>query len=88
MAAAKKQKSVKKASSGMVEPKTSVAMPEWLSKDSVKPVQQEENWDGEKIDPAEEKMLDLILKCVVGFVLVWLGLSFLLVLGGLFRLWG
>lgn len=36
----------------------------------------------ETLDPKEEKMLDWILKAVVAFVLGWLGLSILLVLGG------
>lgn len=42
----------------------------------------------ERLDPAEEKVLDWILKGVVGFVLGWLGLSILLVAGGFFKLWG
>jgi hypothetical protein len=44
--------------------------------------------DGEKLDPQEEKVLDWILKGVVGFILAWLGLSILMVIGGLFHLWG
>lgn len=41
----------------------------------------------EKLDPQEEKMLDWILKGVVIFILGWLGLSVLLVIGGYFGLW-
>ena len=47
----------------------------------------EEDW-GEPLDPQEEKVLDWILKGVVAFVLGWLGLSILLVIGGYFHLWG
>ena len=39
------------------------------------------------LDPQEEKMLDWILKGIVWFVLGWLGLSVLLVIGGYFGLW-
>ena len=46
-----------------------------------------EDW-GEPLDPQEEKVLDWILKGVVAFVLGWLGLSILLVIGGYFHLWG
>jgi len=42
----------------------------------------------DKLDPKEEKMLDWILKGVVTFILGWLGLSILLVIGGFFHLWG
>lgn len=42
----------------------------------------------ERLDPQEEKVLDWILKGVVGFILAWLGLSILMVIGGLFHLWG
>jgi hypothetical protein len=42
----------------------------------------------DKLDPKEEKMLDLILNGIVIFVLSWLGLGILLSVGGLFRLWG
>lgn len=47
----------------------------------------DEEW-GEPLDPQEEKVLDWILKGVVAFVLGWLGLSILLVIGGYFHLWG
>lgn len=43
--------------------------------------------EGEKLDPKEEKMLDWILNGVVIFILGWLGLSVLLVIGGYFGLW-
>lgn len=41
----------------------------------------------DKLDPSEEKVLDWILKGIVIFVLAWLGLSVLLVIGGLFGVW-
>lgn len=41
----------------------------------------------DKLDPQEEKVLDWILKGIVIFVLAWLGLSVLLVIGGLFGVW-
>lgn len=43
---------------------------------------QDDDLFGEKLDPAEEKMLDRILMAVVIFILAWLGLSILLVLRG------
>jgi len=46
------------------------------------------DFEEEKLDPQEEKILDWILKGVVGFILAWLGLSILMVIGGLFHLWG
>lgn len=46
----------------------------------------EQEW-GEPLDPQEEKVLDWILKGVVIFILGWLGLSILLVIGGYFGLW-
>lgn len=49
---------------------------------------EEKNNDwGEPLDPQEEKVLDWILKGVVAFILGWLGLSILLVIGGYFGLW-
>jgi hypothetical protein len=48
----------------------------------------EEMGEGEPLDPQEEKVLDWILKGVVFFILGWLGLSLLLVVGGYFHLWG
>lgn len=39
------------------------------------------------LDPQEEKMLDWILKGVVAFILGWLGLSILMVVGGYFGIW-
>ncbi|KKU64200.1 MAG: hypothetical protein UX86_C0011G0008 [Candidatus Amesbacteria bacterium GW2011_GWC1_47_15] len=63
------------------------AAPKWLEER-----QTGINEDGilavDQLDPQEEKVLDWILKIVVGFILGWLGLSILLVLGGLFNLWG
>lgn len=46
------------------------------------------DFEEEKLDPQEEKVLDWILKGVVGFILAWLGLSILMVIGGMFHLWG
>lgn len=48
----------------------------------VKETNQDDDLFGEKLDPAEEKMLDRILMAVVIFILAWLGLSILLVLRG------
>jgi hypothetical protein len=39
------------------------------------------------LDPQEEKILDWILKGVVAFILGWLGLSILMVIGGYFGIW-
>jgi hypothetical protein len=47
--------------------------------------------DGEQVNQMsadEEKVLDWVLKGVVGFILAWLGLSIVMVIGGLFHLWG
>jgi len=44
--------------------------------------------DENELDPQEEKVLDFILKAVVVFVLGWLGLAVLMVIGGFFHLWG
>jgi hypothetical protein len=41
-----------------------------------------------QLDPQEEKVLDWILKAVVAFILGWLGLSILMVIGGYFGIWG
>jgi hypothetical protein len=41
-----------------------------------------------QLDPQEEKVLDWILKAVVTFILGWLGLSILMVIGGYFGIWG
>lgn len=52
-------------------------------------VKQEELADEEgQLDPQEEKVLDWILKAVVAFILGWLGLSILMVIGGYFGIWG
>lgn len=42
----------------------------------------------DRLDPKEEKLLDMILNGIVIFVLGWLGLGILLSVGGLFHLWG
>jgi hypothetical protein len=44
--------------------------------------------DENALDPQEEKILDWILKAVVIFVLGWLALAVLMVIGGFFHLWG
>lgn len=44
--------------------------------------------DENQLDPQEEKILDWILKAVVAFVLGWLGLAIVMVIGGFFHLWG
>ncbi len=53
---------------------------------SAEVVNKDEEW-GEALDPQEEKVLDWILKGVVIFILGWLGLSILLVIGGYFGMW-
>ena len=61
------------------------------SKMPVEPVMPEKKQDemgvDGNLDPEEEKMLDWILKGIVWFVLGWLALSVLLVIGGYFGLW-
>jgi len=52
----------------------------------VKPVDVVDNEN--ELDPQEEKVLDWILKAVVAFVLGWLLLAILMVIGGYFHLWG
>jgi len=59
---------------------SAAAMPKWHQ-----PVG--DDLGGEALDPKEEKMLDWILNGVVIFILGWLGLSVLLVIGGYFGLW-
>jgi hypothetical protein len=56
------------------------------SNNPIKVEKKDEEW-GEPLDPQEEKVLDWILKGVVIFILGWLGLSILLVIGGYFGLW-
>jgi hypothetical protein len=70
--------------------KSEAPVPAWLSEKPVVAAVAETKSDviGGDVDPQEEKILDWILKGVVGFILAWLGLSFLLVVGGLFHLWG
>ncbi|KKU56651.1 hypothetical protein A3H89_00345 [Candidatus Amesbacteria bacterium RIFCSPLOWO2_02_FULL_48_11] len=59
-------------------PEVKVGVPKW---------HQEEMGEGQ-LDPGEEKILDWVLKGVIAFILGWLGLSILLVIGGYFHLWG
>jgi hypothetical protein len=47
----------------------------------------ETDMEGQALDPQEEKVLDWILKGVVAFILGWLGLSILMVVGGYFGIW-
>jgi hypothetical protein len=60
------------------EIKPEVKLPKWRA-------------DGESeegsLDPQEEKILDWILKGVVAFILGWLALSILMVIGGYFGIW-
>ena len=46
-------------------------------------VEEKNEWGGDKLDPAEEKMLDRILMGIVIFVLAWLALGVLLSIKGL-----
>ncbi|MEK9200869.1 MAG: hypothetical protein AAB909_02775 [Patescibacteria group bacterium] len=55
--------------------------------DKVAEVQSDVVVNEENLDPQEEKVLDWILKGIVIFILAWLGLSVLLVIGGLFGVW-
>jgi hypothetical protein len=73
------KKTKKAAAAAVVPEKVPVEVPKWRTG--------QEN-EEEKLDPQEEKVLDWILKGVVGFILAWLGLSVLMVIGGLFHLWG
>lgn len=84
-----KKAGIKKSAVENVAPvvESAAAMPKWLAERSVGTDAGGVLEVGE-LDPKEEKMLDWILKGVVGFILGWLGLSILLVLGGLFNLWG
>ena len=78
MAARKKTKVVKAVVVDEIKP-VAATMPAW---------HKEEGMEGEdKLDPKEEKMLDMILNGVVIFILGWLGLSILLVIGGYFGMW-
>lgn len=55
----------------------------------VKPVEVKNDVDEEsQLDPQEEKVLDWILKAVVAFILGWLGLAILMVIGGYLGIWG
>jgi len=73
-------KKSKKVSFPQAEVKQDTKVPKWHM--------EEMGEGGEPLDPQEEKLLDWILKAVVFFVLGWLGLSVLLVIGGYFHLWG
>jgi hypothetical protein len=80
--AAKKSRRVKEQESiskPVVKEPVSAKLPKWHD---------EEMGEGEPLDPQEEKVLDWILKGVVFFILGWLALSLLLVVGGYFHLWG
>jgi len=81
MAARKRQSSkvTEKQSRPEVKEPVSAKLPKWHD---------EEMGEGEPLDPQEEKVLDWILKGVVFFILGWLALSLLLVVGGYFHLWG
>jgi hypothetical protein len=61
-----------------VEVKETVKLPKWRMDGS-----EEEG----QLDPQEEKVLDWILKAVVAFILGWLALSILMVIGGYFGVW-
>jgi hypothetical protein len=73
----KSQKSKIEEGPEVVGPVKEVGVPKW----------HEAEGGGEALDPKEEKMLDWILNGVVIFILGWLGLSILLVIGGYFGLW-
>ena len=75
-----KKKTVGVKAPAVEEPRVEIAetgMPKW----------REAEMGEDKLDPAEEKMLDRILNGVVIFILGWLGLSVLLVIGGYFGMW-
>jgi hypothetical protein len=54
---------------------------------AVKPSWHKDEEEEGKLDPQEEKVLDWILKAVVAFILGWLALSILMVIGGYFGIW-
>lgn len=85
MAAKKAAKSTKKATPAVHKEEAKAEVPTWLKET---PANTASLNSEEGLDPQEEKVLDWILKGVVGFVLVWLGVSVLMVIGGFFHLWG
>lgn len=69
--------------------KQSRSKPKPKAKEEIKPEVVEADPEEEgQLDPQEEKVLDWILKAVVAFILGWLGLSILMVIGGYFGIWG
>jgi hypothetical protein len=68
-------------------PKTEEKPVEEAPKEVVKPSWHKDEEEEGKLDPQEEKVLDWILKAVVAFILGWLGLSILMVIGGYFGIW-
>jgi hypothetical protein len=59
-----------------------------VAAETVKPSWHKEETEEEgKLDPQEERVLDWILKAVVAFILGWLLLSILMVVGGYFGVW-
>ncbi len=60
------------------EVKTEMKLPKW---------RMEGETEEGSLDPQEEKILDWILKAVVAFILGWLALSILMVIGGYFGIW-
>jgi hypothetical protein len=62
----------------VAEVKSEVKLPKWRMEGAAE--------EG-ALDPQEEKILDWILKGVVAFILGWLALSILMVIGGYFGIW-
>jgi hypothetical protein len=67
--------------------KTEIKPVETAAKEVLKPSWHKDEEEEGKLDPQEEKVLDWILKAVVAFILGWLGLSILMVIGGYFGIW-
>jgi hypothetical protein len=80
--AVKQSKSKSKTGQEKIEPKPVAE----TAKEVMKPSWHKEEEEG-KLDPQEEKVLDWILKGVVAFILGWLALSILMVIGGYFGVW-
>jgi hypothetical protein len=66
-----------KKSKKVIEPVAELVVP--AKSDEV----EKNEWGGDKLDPAEEKLLDRILMGIVIFVLGWLALGILLSIKGL-----
>ena len=79
------KRKIQRSKDPVVEPH-SANPPSLKASDGHRASEGEQEW-GEKLDPQEEKVLDWILKGVVIFILGWLGLSILLVIGGYFGIW-